>query len=50
MTLAGIRVTGVEKDTVTYAPLLINQMENAVKLTVDTLSTDKGYNDRKQFR
>lgn len=43
MTLAGIRVTGVEKDTVTYAPLLINQMENAVKLTVDTLSTDKGY-------
>ena len=43
VTLAGIRVTGVEKDNVTYAPLLINQMEKAVKLTVDTLSTDKGY-------
>ena len=43
VTLAGIRVTGVEKDTVTYAPLLINQMEKAVKLTVDTLSTGKGY-------
>lgn len=43
VTLAGIRVTGVEKDNVTYAPLLINQMEQAVKLTVDTLSTGKGY-------
>lgn len=43
VTLAGIRVTGLEKDNVTYAPLLINQMEKAVKLTVDTLSTDKGY-------
>lgn len=42
VTLAGIRVTDVEKN-VTYAPLLINQMEKAVKLTVDTLSTDKGY-------
>ena len=44
VTLAGIRVTGVEKDKVTYAPLLINQMEKAVKLTVDTLSTGEGYN------
>lgn len=43
VTLAGIRVTGVEKDKVTYAPLLINQMEKAVKLTVDTLSTGEGY-------
>ena len=43
VTLAGIRVTGVEKDKVTYAPLLINQMEQAVKLTVDTLSTGVGY-------
>lgn len=43
VTLAGIRVTGVEKDKVTYAPLLINQMEQAVKLTVDTLSTGEGY-------
>ena len=43
VTLAGIRVTGVEKDNVTYAPLLINQMEKAVKLTVDTLSTGKDY-------
>lgn len=45
VTLAGIRVTGVEKDKVTYAPLLINQMEKAVKLTVDTLSTGEGYKD-----
>lgn len=43
VTLAGIRVTDVEKDKVTYAPLLINQMEKAVKLTVDTLSTGEGY-------
>ena len=43
VTLAGIRVTGIEKDNVTYAPLLINQMEQAVKLTVDTLSTGKDY-------
>lgn len=42
VTLAGIRVTDVEKNVI-YAPLLINQMEKAVKLTVDTLSTDKGY-------
>lgn len=43
VTLEGIRVTGVEKNTVTYAPLLINQMEKAVKLTVDTLSTGECY-------
>lgn len=43
VTLTGIRVTDVEKDKVTYAPLLINQMEKAVKLTVDTLSTGEGY-------
>lgn len=45
VTLEGIRVTGVEKNTVTYAPLLINQMEQAVKLTVDTLSTGEVYKD-----
>ena len=42
VTLAGIRVTDVDNN-VTYAPLLINQMEKAVKLTVDTLSTGEGY-------
>lgn len=45
VTLAGIRVTDVAKNDVTYAPLLINQMEKAVKLTVDTLSTGEGYQD-----
>lgn len=45
VTLAGIRVTDVDKNNVTYAPLLINQMEKAVKLTVDTLSTGEGYKD-----
>ena len=44
VTLAGIRVTDVDNN-VTYAPLLINQMEKAVKLTVDTLSTGEGYKD-----
>ena len=43
VTLAGIRVTGVEKGNSTYAPLLINRMEQAAKLTVDTLTTGKGY-------
>lgn len=43
VTLAGIRVTDMDKNNVTYAPLLINQMEQAVKLTVDTLSTGNGY-------
>ena len=43
VTLAGIRVTGVEKDNPEYAPLLINRMEQAAKLTVDTLTTGKKY-------
>nr|WP_296047959.1 hypothetical protein [uncultured Blautia sp.] len=43
VTLAGIRVTGIAKDDVTYAPLLINQMNQAVKLTVNALSTGDGY-------
>ena len=43
VTLAGIRVTGVSKEDTTYAPLLINRIEQAAKLTVDTLTTDEGY-------
>ena len=41
VTLAGIRVTGVQNDA--YAPLLINQLNQAVKLTVNNLSTGEGY-------
>ena len=41
--LAGIRVTGVQKDTDEYAPLLINQLDQAVRLTVNDLSTGTGY-------
>lgn len=43
VTLAGIRVTGIEKNDAAYAPLLINQMNQAVKLTVNVLSTGDGY-------
>ena len=43
VTLAGIRVTDVKKGNSAYAPLLIDQMDQAVKLTVDTLSTGDGY-------
>ena len=43
VTLSGIRVTDVRKAADTYAPLLINRMTQAVKLTVDTLSTGEGY-------
>ena len=43
VTLAGIRVTEITKDDVAYAPLLINQMDQAVKLTVNALSTGEGY-------
>lgn len=43
VTLAGIRVTGVQKDT--YAPLLINKLDQAVRLTVNNLSTGTGYTD-----
>ena len=43
VTLAGIRVTGIVKDGVAYAPLLINQISQAVKLTVNALSTGEGY-------
>lgn len=43
VTLAGIRVTGIVKDDAAYAPLLINQMNQAVKLTVNALSTGDGY-------
>ena len=43
VTLDGIRVTGVEKDRPSYAPLLINRMEQAAKLTVDTLTTGAEY-------
>lgn len=44
VTLDGIRVTGVEKDNgITYAPLLINRIAKAAKLTVDNLSTCDKY-------
>ena len=43
VTLAGIRVTEIAKDGAAYAPLLINQMDQAVKLTVNVLSTGDGY-------
>lgn len=43
VTLAGIRVTGVSKEDTAYAPLLINRIEQAAKLTVDTLTTGEGY-------
>ena len=44
VTLDGIRVTGVEKDNgITYAPLLINRIVKAAKLTVDNLSTCDKY-------
>lgn len=44
VTLDGIRVTGVEKgNDTTYAPLLINRIAKAAKLTVDKLSTSTKY-------
>ena len=43
VTLEGIRVTGVQKGDPAYAPLLINRIEQAAKLTVDTLITGEGY-------
>ena len=44
VTLDGIRVTGVEKNNgTTYAPLLINRIAKAAKLTVDNLSTSDKY-------
>lgn len=43
VTLAGIRVTEITKDGAAYAPLLINRMDQAVKLTVNALSTGEGY-------
>ena len=44
VTLDGIRVTGVEKGNgTTYAPLLINRIAKAAKLTVDKLSTSEKY-------
>lgn len=44
VTLDGIRVTDVEKGNgTTYAPLLINRIAKAAKLTVDKLSTSAKY-------
>lgn len=43
VTLAGIRVTEIAKDGAACAPLLINQIGQAVKLTVNALSTGEGY-------
>ena len=42
VTLSGIRVADINGSD-TYAPLLINRMEQAVRLAVDTLSTGDGY-------
>lgn len=42
VTLSGIRVADIQESD-TYAPLLINRMEQAVRLAVDTLSTGGGY-------
>ena len=42
VTLSGIRVADIQESD-TYAPLLINRMEQAVRLAVDTLSTGDGY-------
>ena len=41
--LDGIRVTEIANGSTDYAPLLINQMDQAVKLTVNVLSTGDGY-------
>lgn len=41
--LAGLRVSGVEENTIIYAPLLINQITQAAKLNVNGLSTGEGY-------
>lgn len=43
VTLDGIRVTEIANGSTDYAPLLINQMDQAVKLTVNVLSTGEGY-------
>ncbi len=43
VTLAGIRVAEIANGSTDYAPLLINQMNQAVKLTVNALSTGDGY-------
>ena len=49
VTLDGIRVTGVEKgNDTTYAPLLINRIAKAAKLTVDKLSTSEEIYDRRR--
>lgn len=45
VTLSGVRVTGMDNTSVEYAPLLINKVSRAVKLTVDSLSTGEGYAD-----
>ena len=42
VTLSGICVADIQESD-TYAPLLINRMEQAVRLAVDTLSTGDGY-------
>lgn len=44
VTLSGLCVTGINGST-TYAPLLINSIEQAVKLSVFELSTGAGYFD-----
>ena len=46
VTLAGLRVAGVEKNSTTYAPLLINKITQVAKLNVTNLSTGEGYVDK----
>ena len=45
VTLAGLCVADVAKDTTTYAPLLINKITQIAKLNVTDLSTYTGYVD-----
>ena len=42
VTLAGIRVADIQNGDI-YSPLLINQITQKAKLTIDTLSTGEGY-------
>ena len=43
VTLDGIKVANVEKGNATYAPLLINRIAKAAKLTVKTISASEKY-------
>ena len=45
VSISGLCVNGIFKDTTTYAPLLINQITKGVKLKIDGLATGDGYTD-----